>query len=99
MIVIKKTPLTLAEAAEFVPKTDDKKQVIDYLRKFSIHSKEESKKLAEEIRALNNLKIKEEHIVKLIDISPKDCEDVHKVFTDVSLSEEEANAILQIFKK
>ena len=66
---------------------------------FVILSKEDSEKLIAELRALNNLKLKEEHFIKIADFLPKDIEDVNKILNDVGLSEAEANAILEIVKK
>ena len=38
------------------------------------------------------------HIVKIADLMPEDEEDLNKVFTEVSLSQEEAQAILSTVK-
>jgi len=59
----------------------------------------EAKELYVEIENLNNPKIKEEHIVKIVDFLPKDVEDVSKIFNDISLNEEETNVILALVKK
>ena len=45
------------------------------------------------------LKIKNEHIVKIVDLMPEDASDLNKIFTDVSLTEDETNKILDIIKK
>lgn len=99
MIIINKQPLTLAQVEEYVSKQENAKATNDYLKEFNKRSREESEKLAAEIRALNNMKIKEESIIKIVDLSPQDSEDINKIFTEVSLSEEEINAILSITKK
>ena len=99
MIVINRQPLTLAQVAEYVAKQENANATNDYLKEFNKRTKEESEKLAAEIRALNNIKIKEESIIKIVDLDPKDSEDINKIFTEVSLSEEEINAILAITKK
>ena len=44
------------------------------------------------------LKLKREHLVKIIDLLPEDSSDLNKVFTDVSLNEDENNKILELVK-
>lgn len=97
-MIINKEHLTLAEVKSYIKNLEEKKTLDEYLKKFSEITKEKSLKLKEEIRALNNPKIKEEHIVKVVDLLPHDSEDVNKIFVDVSLTEEEINAILNITK-
>jgi len=99
MTILNKTPLNLTEVKEYIKDIEENKVLQSYLKKFSKLKKDNAKALAEEIKALNNLKIKNENIVKIIDFLPKDQEDINKIFTDVSLSEEEANAIIEIVKK
>ena len=98
-MILSKKPLTLVEVKEYRKEREEKKPVDEYLAKFTKVTKERAKKIAEEIRALNNPKINEEQIVKVIDILPEDVEEVNKIFTEVNLNEEEANAILNIIKK
>jgi|SRR3989338_674296 len=99
-MITEKKPLTLAEVKEYLKDFDEENKVInDYLKAFSKLSKADADKLSAEIRALNNMKIREENIVKIADILPKEPEDVNKIFNDVSLTEEESNAILTIVKK
>ncbi|MBU0760078.1 MAG: hypothetical protein KJ600_01500 [Nanoarchaeota archaeon] len=94
-----KTPLTLVEVKEIVSKLEEKQELKAYLKKFTKLSKDKAEKLKEELAGLNNLKMKEEHVVKIIDFLPMDAEDLNKIFIDVSLTEEEINAIVEIVKK
>ena len=98
-MILSRKHLALAEVNSLVIRGEEKKPIYDYLKKFAILPKEDSEKLVAELRALNNLKLKEEHFIKIADFLPKDVEDVNKILNDVSLSEEEANAILAIVKK
>ena len=101
MNVLNKKSLSLDEVEAYLKKEelDNKKPIHEYLKKFSKTDKEKAKKIADAMNALNNPKIKEENIVKTIDLLPEDAEDVNKIFNDVSLTEEEANAILEIVKR
>lgn len=98
-MITNKQPVTLAFVAEAVKGSEEKKPIHAYLKKFCQLSEADAKKLHAEITTLNNLKLKEEHIVKIIDFLPRDSEDIGKIINDVSLSEAEANAILEIVKK
>ena len=94
-----KTPITLAETKEIVDKLEEKEEIKIYLKKFASLKKEKAEKLKEEIKKLNSIKIKEEHLIKIVDFLPHDQEAVRKILNDVSLTEEETNAILQIVAK
>jgi len=98
MIHAKKS-LTLAEVKDIVDKLEDAEETKVYLKKFTKLSKKDALKLKEELAALGNLKMREEHLIKLVDILPRDTEDVNKIFSDTGLTEEETNAILEITKK
>lgn len=95
-MILNKKPLNLAEVESYVKGMEDKKEMTDYLKKFVKLKRDKALALTDEIRGLNNPKIKEEDIVKLADLLPEDLESVNKIFTEVSLTEEEANAILEI---
>lgn len=99
MIVQSKKPLSMAEAKSYVKDGEESKVMLDYLKAFTKLKKADAEKLSEEIRALNNPKIKEENIMKVVDLLPVDSEDLNKIFVEVSLSEEEINTILGIIKK
>lgn len=94
-----KTPVTLAEVKEIVKGLEEKQELQAYLKKFTKLTKEKSEAIRKDIAGLNNPKIKEENIIKVADYVPKDAEDLGKIFTEISLNEEEINAILEITKK
>lgn len=98
-MILSKKPLALAEVNALVPKSEEKTPIQDYLKKFISLSKEEALKLAEEIRALDNPKLKEENIAKIVDFLPDDLEDINKILVEAGLNEEESNAILKIVGK
>lgn len=96
-MILNKKPLSLAEINEYV-KEGASESVAEYLKKFKKISLEKAKSMRESILSLQNPKIREEHIVKVIDLLPKDQEDVNKIFSEANLNEEEAKAILEIVK-
>lgn len=98
-MIISMKPLSLAEVHEYVHDSEEKKPIHDYLKKYAKLSAEQSRKLIEALRALNNVKIKEDYLIKIADFLPRDAEEIHKIFHDVSLDEGEVNAILDIVKE
>jgi len=62
-------------------------------------SNEKADKLKESVKGLDNPKIREDDFIKLADFVPKTSEDINKIFNDVSLNEEEINALLEILKE
>lgn len=100
-MILERTPLNLNEVKEILKNLDDsdkKEEMEIYLKKFSKTKPEKIKKIKEELEKLDLLKMKREHIVKVIDLIPEDASDLNKIFTDVSLNEEETNKILNVVK-
>jgi DNA-directed RNA polymerase subunit F len=92
-------PLNLAEVKELVKDLENKDEISDYLKKFGKLSKNDAGKLSGELRELDNLKIKESHLVKIVDLLPTDNSSVNKIFNDVSLDEKEIKEILEIVRR
>ena len=97
-MILNSKPLSIVESAEYVKKGDER-PINEYFKNFAKVNITKANEIRDSLSALNNPKIKESHIVKVIDIVPQSIEEVHKIFIDVSLSEEEANTILNIVKK
>ncbi|MDD5191801.1 MAG: hypothetical protein PHH54_05065 [Candidatus Nanoarchaeia archaeon] len=101
-MILDRKPLDLNEVQEIlkdIPENEKKTQMEVYLKKFLKTKTEKAKKVKEELEKLDLLKIKNEHIVKIVDLMPEDASDLNKIFTDVSLTEDETNKILDIIKK
>ncbi|MBS3072066.1 hypothetical protein J4408_03680 [Candidatus Pacearchaeota archaeon] len=99
MIVLNQKPLSMAELKDHIKNIEEKKNLEDYLKAFTKLKKDKAEALAKDIHALNNPKIKEEQVIKVVDFLPKTQEEVNKIFIDATLSEEEANAVVEIVKK
>lgn len=94
-----KTPVTMAEVKAIVDEMENKDELKNYLKTFTKLSKDKALKLVEEINALGNIKIKQENAIKVVDFMPATIEDVRKIFVDTSLTDEEANAIINVVAK
>ncbi len=100
-MILERTPLNLEEVKEILESIEDsdkKEEMKTYLKKFLKTKPEKVKKIKEELRKLDLLKMKREHLVKIVDLVPEDATDLNKIFTDVSLNEEETNKILNVVK-
>lgn len=98
-MILDMKPVSLAEVKEIIKDMDEKKNLEDYLKKFNKLSNEKAEKLKESVKGLDNPKIREDDFIKLADFVPKTSEDINKIFNDVSLNEEEINALLEILKE
>ena len=45
------------------------------------------------------MRVKQEHIVKIIDLMPENAEELNKIFVDSSLDEDETKKILETVKE
>ena len=100
-MILERKPLDLHEVKKIIEDIDDnerKAQIELYLKKFLKTKPEQIKKIKEELKKLDLLKMKEEHVVKIVDLMPEDISDINKIFTDVNLTEDEINKILEIVK-
>lgn len=100
-MILDRKPLNLNEVREIlknIPDSEKKEQMELYLKKFLKTKPERAKKIKEELESLDILKMKNEHLVKIVDLLPEDASDLNKIFTDVSLSEDETNKILDVIK-
>jgi len=92
--------LSMAESVEYIKKTEDSEANIKgFIKKFVKISQKEAKELKKKIKDLNLIKIKTEHIVKIIDLMPENKEDLNKIFVGVSLDEDETKKILDTVKE
>ncbi|MBR9705852.1 hypothetical protein GOV14_02340 [Candidatus Pacearchaeota archaeon] len=100
-MIYDRAPLNLNEVSEIlenIPDSERKEEMEKFLKKFLKTKPEHAKKIKEELEKLDMLKIKREHIVKIVDLLPQDTSDLNKIFIDISLNEDEANKILEIVK-
>lgn len=97
-MIHEKDALSLAESIEFVEK-DKKPEFVAFAKKFLKMNPEKAKELKTKLVELELIKIRDVHIAKIIDLIPKDKEDLLKIITDADLNEEEINSILAITKE
>lgn len=99
MVVKEEKPITMAEVVDMVGTSEKSEEIRNFFKDFDILPIKKVKEMKEELRALDLLKLKEEHIVKIIDFAPKDASELNKVVIDLSLNPEEVGKILDVTKK
>jgi len=95
-------PLDMSEVKKILGSLEDtekRKQLEAFIKKFSKIKQEKAEELKKELQELGLLKLKEEHVVKILDTLPEDAADLNRIFIDVSLDEDETNKILEVIKK
>ena len=94
-------PLSMAEAKEIAEASESEtsKKLVLFIKKFSKLNSKEARELRKELEEMDVSKLKEEYIVKIMDILPEDAQDLNKIFIDTSLDENEINKILGAVKK
>lgn len=98
-MILKMTPVHLADVQELSGDLESRPELRDYLKEFSKLDKKKADSLVESLRGLNNMKLRDDSIMKIVDLLPKDIDGLNKIFTDTSLDEKEINAILEILKE
>ena len=81
-----------------IPDSDKKEQTKDYLKKFMKAKPGQAKEIKDKLEKMDLMKLKREHTVKIVDLLPQDASDINKIFTDISLNEDETNKILEVVK-
>jgi len=99
--MIKSTiPLSMAEATEYIE--EEKESGVElkkFVKRFVKINPEDAKKMRVKLESLELMKVKSEQIAKIIDFLPEDTESLNKIFTDVSLDEDEAKKILETIRE
>lgn len=99
-MIISNEPLSMAESLEYVKGDKDVEiEVKEFIKKFVKLKPAEAKGMREKLEALDLLKLKAEYTPKIIDSMPENNEALNKIFTDVSLDEDETKKILDIVKE
>lgn len=92
-------PLSLAEIRELLDE-EKNKELISFIKKFVKLTPAKAKELRKELESLNIIGLREEEIVKIIDLLPEDAEDLRKITSsEISLKQDEIQKILEIVQK
>jgi DNA-directed RNA polymerase subunit F len=99
MVVKEEKPVSLAEVYDLIEVSDSSVEIRQFLKNLLKLNSENAKKLKDELSSLDLIKLRDVHIVKIIDFLPKDAIELNKILTDVSLEEGEICKILDVVNK
>lgn len=99
MVINEKRPISMAEVTELVGDSEKGISVKKFIKNFSKTSFKEAMELQKELKALDLIKLKDYHIVKIIDFLPRDAFELNKVASDISLDPEEIAKVIDVVKK
>lgn len=98
-MILNMKPVHLADVQELSGDLEAKPDLRDYLKEFSKLNKKQADALASSLKAIGNAKMRDEFVVKIVDLLPRDSESISKIFNDISLDEKEMNEILAVVKE
>ncbi len=99
-MIRKSEPLSIPEILEYLDKKEEREnELIGFIKKFTGLNAKEAKEMKKKINDLDLMKIREEHVIKIIDSMPENSEDLNKILTGVGLDEDETKKILEIVKE
>ncbi len=92
-------PICMAEVVELVGDSEKSESIKKFIKSFEVLEFEKAKEFEKELRELDLIKLKDEHIIKIIDFIPSDAVELNKVIVEVSLDADEVNKVLEVTKK
>lgn len=99
MAIKEETPITMAEVVALAGDSEKGVAIKKFIKGFNKMDVKKAEEMREELRGLDLIKLKDLHIVKIIDFMPSDASELNKVIIDVSLDQEEVNKILDVVGK
>lgn len=97
-MIIEQEPLSMAEALEYIKHDkDNESEVVGFINKFNKLKPQKAKELRKKIEGLDLIKLKSEHVVKIIDLMPENQADLNKII-EMGLEEDESKKILDAIK-
>ena len=92
-------PITLAEVVALAGDSEKAEDIKKFIGKFNKMDIKKAEAMLGELKALDLIKLKDEHIVKIVDFVPKSASDLNKVIIEVSLDSDEVAKILEVTGK
>ncbi len=99
MAVKENRPITMAEVFHLVGDSERGEQIKKFMKNFKPLSFEKAKELETGLKGLDLIKLKDAHIVKIVDFMPVDASELNKVISEVSLDQEEIKKVLEVVGK
>lgn len=91
--------LSMAEVQEYLGKEEKNKDLSVFIKKLVKLNAKEAKEMRKKLESLEIMRLKEEDIVKIIDVMPENEAELNKIFNGAGLEENETNKILDTVKQ
>lgn len=91
--------LSMQEASKYIKESEKNSELAKFIKDFAKIKPKDAEELRKEIEGFGIMKLRKEHIVKIVEIMPEDQEELNKILTSVSLNEDEATKVLDSIKK
>jgi DNA-directed RNA polymerase subunit F len=98
MTIKDERPITMTEVANLAAEGESGKNIQEFIKNFTNMKFDSALKLKKEIEDLGIIKLKDSHIVKIVDFLPIDASELNKILTDVSLDSDEVTKIVDVVK-
>jgi len=99
MVMKEERPITMAEVVSLAGDSEKAEGIKKFIKSFNKMNVKKVIEMKEELVALDLIKLKDEHIVKIVDFVPKDASELNKVIIEVSLDSDEVAKILEVTGK
>lgn len=99
-MIRKSEPLSMPEVLGYLDKKEENEaNLIGFIEKFTKLDSKKAKELKSKLEGLELMKLKDEDVVKIIDIMPENLEELNKILSGVNLDEDETKKILETIKE
>jgi DNA-directed RNA polymerase subunit F len=98
MVVTEERPLMISEVHKLIKDSDKEEEIKTFLSKFGKIGLEKDLGLKKRLEELDILKLKDRHIVKIVDFKPDSIIELNKIVSDISLDSEESNNVLNVIR-
>ena len=99
MAVTEERPITMAEVVSLAGDSEKAEEIKKFVKSFSKMDVKKALEMKEELKGLDLIRLKDEHIVKIVDFVPKSASELNKVIIEVSLDSDEVTKILEVTGK
>lgn len=96
-MILKNDPLSMAEAEDYVKGAEvENTEVLGFINKFTEIKGKSAVEMRQKIKDLDLIQIGDAHIVKVVDLMPETNEELSKILSNVTISEDDIKKILDI---
>ena len=96
MAVKEERPITMAEVSVLAGDSEKAMEIKSFIKGFGPMNIKKANEMKEALEKLDLIKLKGEHIVKIVDFVPTSASDLNKVVIELSLDQDEVNKILDV---